>query len=122
MQRHARVLRQPGLDLGVLVRGVVVADDVQFGTRVGGGGLFQEAQELLVPVLRVAGVGDLAGGGVERGEQAGDAVPGLVVGLPPGDPGPHRQDRLGPLEGLVIRGLRSWMSCFRRWIACVRVR
>ncbi len=57
-----------------------------------------------MPVAGVAGVGDLAGGGVEGGEQAGDAVPGVVVGLPFGDPGPHRQDRQGPFQRLVIRG------------------
>ena len=53
-------------DLGVLVSGVVVADHVQPGARVGGGDLLQEAQELLVPVLRVAGVGDLPGRGASR--------------------------------------------------------
>jgi len=47
----ARVLRQPGLDLGVLAHGVDVADHVQFLAWVGGGDLLQEAQELLVPVL-----------------------------------------------------------------------
>jgi hypothetical protein len=31
-------------------------------------------------------------------------VPGVVVGLPLGDAGPHRQDRLCPFQGLVIRG------------------
>src|SRR5258706_10151081 len=83
----------------LLVGGVVVADDVQFLAGVGGGGLFEEAQELLVAVPGVAGVGDLAGGGVERGEQAGDAVPGVVMGLPLGDPLAHRQDPLGPAPG-----------------------
>jgi hypothetical protein len=40
---------------------------VQLGAGVGGGDLLEEAQELLVPVIGVAGVGDLPGGDVERG-------------------------------------------------------
>jgi len=47
----------------------VVADDVQVLAGAGGGYLLQEAQELLVAVARIAGVGDLAGGGVQGGEQ-----------------------------------------------------
>ena len=54
------------------------------------------------PVPGVAGVGDLSGGDLQGGEQAGDAVPGIIVGLPLGDPGPHRQDRLCPLQGLAL--------------------
>lgn len=41
-----------------------------------------EAQELLVAVAWVAGVGHLAGGHFQGGEQAGDAVPGVVICLP----------------------------------------
>jgi hypothetical protein len=48
-------------------------------SRVGLGHLFEEAQELLVPVPRQAGLGDLAGGNLERGEQGGRAVPDVVV-------------------------------------------
>jgi len=43
---------------------------------------------------------------VERGEQGRDAVPQVVVGAPlghPGHPGHHRQDRLGPVQGLDLR-------------------
>jgi len=50
----------------------------------------------------VAGVGDLAGGGVEGGEQAGHPVPGVVVGLAFGDARAHRQDRLSPFQGLAL--------------------
>ena len=53
-------------------------------------------------VAGVAGVGDLAGGGVQGGEQAGDPVPGVVVGLPLGDARAHRQDRLGALQRLAL--------------------
>ena len=56
-----------------------------------------------MPVPGVAGVGDLAGGDIQGGEQAGDAVPGVVVGLPLGDAAAHWQDRLAALEGLALR-------------------
>jgi len=52
----------------VLVGGVVVADHVQFGGGVGGGGLLEELEEFLVAVVGVASVGHLAGGGVQGGE------------------------------------------------------
>jgi hypothetical protein len=58
------------------------ADDVQFGAKVGGGDPFKEAQELLVAVAWVAGVGHLAGGHFQSGEQGGDALPGVVLCLP----------------------------------------
>jgi len=64
----------------VLVGGVVVDDDVQLDTRVGLRDVAQEPQELLVPVPGVAGVGDLAGGDFESGEQRGGAVPDVVMG------------------------------------------
>ena len=50
----------------------------------------------------VTGVGDLAGGGVEGGEQAGDSVPGVVVSVPLGDARAQRQDRLGALQRLAL--------------------
>src|ERR1700689_2275270 len=74
---------QPVLHRGGLVGGVVVADQVQVQAGGGGGvdGL-EELQELLVPVLAVVGGDDLAGGDVERGEQAGRAVADVVVAAP----------------------------------------
>jgi hypothetical protein len=86
----------------MLVGGVVVADDVQVHAGICRGGLLQEPQELLVPAPGVAGVRHLTGGGIQGGEQAGDAVPGVIVGLPLGDPRPYRQDRLAALEGLDL--------------------
>ena len=74
------LLGQPGLDVGVLVGGVVVHHDVQLAARVGLGDLLEEAQELVVAVPRVAGVGDLAGRDLQGGEQGGGAVPLVVVG------------------------------------------
>ena len=69
MQADAGVLGQPGLHVRVLVGGVVVADDVKSLARVGLGDLLEEAQELLVAVPGVAGVGHLAGRHLQRGEQ-----------------------------------------------------
>src|SRR5215469_17494062 len=78
---EAGVAGEPGLDLGGLVSGVVVADevDVQAGGDVLVDGA-QEGEEFLVPVAAVQLGDDGAVGGVEGGEQAGDAVPGVVVG------------------------------------------
>lgn len=86
----------------MLVRGVVVAGHVQVHVRAGGGDLLEELEELLVPAPGVAGIGHSSGGDVEGGEQAGGPVTGVVVGLPLGDAGAHRQDRLGPFQGLAL--------------------
>ena len=48
-------------------------------------------------VPRVAGVGDLAGGDLQRGEQGGGAVPDVVVGLP-SPAGPGRIGRIGAVR------------------------
>jgi hypothetical protein len=98
VQRDRGILVQPGLNVRVLVSGVVVDDDVQPLARAALRDL-EEAQEFLVPVPGVAGVGDLAGGDLQGGEQRGGAVPDVVAGLLLGDPR-QRQDRRGPVEGL----------------------
>ena len=46
---------------------------------------------------------DLAGGGVQRGEQVDGAVPGVVVAAPLGHSGDYRQHRGGPLQRLDLR-------------------
>ena len=53
----------------MLVRAVVVADDVQLDARVGLRDEFEEVQELDVGVPVVAAVGDLAGRELQRREQ-----------------------------------------------------
>ena len=85
------------------MRGLVIAHDVQRSAGIGPGDLAQEPQEFLVPVPGVAGVGDLAGGHLQGGEQRGCAVPDVVMGLLLGYPGPQRQYRRGPFQGLDLR-------------------
>lgn len=99
MQGDPRVFVQPRLDIGVLVGGVVIADDAQPDSGVGFGDQLEKGQELGVGVTRVAGVGgDLAGGDFQRGEQAGGAVADVVVGLLLGNGLAQRQNRLGPMS------------------------
>jgi hypothetical protein len=45
---------------------------------------------------------DGAVGDAERRQQAGDAVPQVVVGAPFGHAGHHRQHRLGPVQRLDL--------------------
>ena len=94
---------EPLADLGVLMGAVVVQHDVQVRAGMGGGDLFEEAQEFLVAVPGVAGVrGDLPGGDLQGGEQGGGAVPHVVVGAPGGQARPQRQHRGGPVQGLDL--------------------
>ena len=74
---------------------------VQFG----GDGLVDGDQELLElhrAVLAVQFGDHRAVGDVERREQAGDAVAGVVVGAPFGHARHHRQHRLGPVQRLHL--------------------
>src|SRR5881227_3239065 len=61
MQGDPGVPGQPGPHVWVGVRAVVVADDMQRHPGISLRDLLEERQELLVPVLRVAGAGHLAG-------------------------------------------------------------
>ena len=75
------VFRQPGLHVGVLVGGVVVADDMQFHVRVVVGDEAEEVNEFLVRVLLVGLVGgEFSGRDVQRGEQGRGPVPFVVMG------------------------------------------
>jgi diadenosine tetraphosphate (Ap4A) HIT family hydrolase len=78
VQCDAGVLREPRVDLWVLVGVVVVDDDVQLAAGVGLGDLLQEVAELGLAVPVVARVGDLAGRDLESGEQRGGAVAFVV--------------------------------------------
>ena len=70
---------------------------------MGLGDQLEKGQELDVGVTRVAGVGgDLAGGDLQRGEQAGGAVANVIVGLLLGNALAQRQNRLGPIQRLDL--------------------
>jgi hypothetical protein len=84
------------------VRGVAVRHDGQFDAGISFRDLAEEPQELLVPVPGIAGVGDLPGGHLQGGEQRSGAVPDVVMGLLLGDPGPQRQHRRCPFQGLDL--------------------
>src|SRR6267154_3717510 len=99
MDVEARAPGQPCPDLGSVVGGVVVAHQVH--VKVRGYGLVDRGQELLEfdgAVAAVQFADDRAVGDVEGGEQAGDAVPQVVVGAPLGHARHHRQHRLGPVQ------------------------
>src|SRR5690606_9229714 len=93
---------EPVLDGGMLVRAVVVADQMDLPTRVGAPDRFEEGDELDVRVTRVATTVDSARRHLERGEEAGGAVADVVVGAPFGTAGPHGQQGLRAVEGLDL--------------------
>src|SRR5918994_5979383 len=93
---------QPGLDLGVLVGGVVVHHHMQLPTRIGLGDELEEGQELAVAMARLAGVGHLTGRHLQGGKQRGGAVPDIVVGPPLNSARRHRPDRLGAFQRLDL--------------------
>jgi hypothetical protein len=65
--------------------------------------LVQEVPEVHGPALGGQVADDLAGGGVQRGEQVDGAVPDIIVAAPLGHPGDHRQHRGSPLQRLYLR-------------------
>src|SRR5215467_14330567 len=94
---------EPRLDLGCLVGGIVVHDDMDVElVRDLSIDLFEEVQELGRPVTPVAFADDEARGDIEGGEQRGRAVPHAVVRPPFRDAWHHRQDRLLAVQGLDL--------------------
>src|SRR3954447_5853027 len=83
--------------------GQVVDHDVQLAAGIGGGDLLEEGQELLVAVPVGAGLGDLAGGHLEGGEQRGGAVPDVIEAGRLRMSGAHRQRRRAALQRLDLR-------------------
>ena len=106
MQRDPRVLRQPVVDVVVLVGVVVVEHDVQSPPRVGLGDELEEIEELGLAVAVIAAVSHRASRDLKRGEQAGGAVALVVMGGLLGQTGPDREDRLGAVQRLDL-GLLS---------------
>ena len=99
------IVGQPEADVLVLVRRVVVQNDMhRQAFRDLLVDLGEELDELLVPVPRHAGSGDMAGQDIQCGKQGRGAVPLVVVGHRPGPALDHRQRRLRAVQGLH-RGL-----------------
>ena len=94
---------EPCFDLGRLVGGVVVHDDMNSEPfRDLSIDLFEEVQELARPVTPVALADDEARGDIEGGEQRGRPVPHVVVRAAFGNARHHRQDRLFAVQGLDL--------------------
>lgn len=103
MDLVARPHRQPALDLGMLVSGVVVHDqmEVEFGRDV----LIEVAKELEKLLMAVAGLAladHLAGGDLERREEGGGAVADVIMGDALDITQPHGEQRLGAIQGLNL--------------------
>src|ERR1019366_6717571 len=93
------VLLQPALYVFVLVRRVVIADQVDL--LAGRHGLIdhtQEAEPLLMPVLLLAQAEDLAIGGVERSKQGRRSIALIVVRHGGAAALLHRQTGLGAVK------------------------
>ena len=104
MQLDAGVGQQPLVHRRCLVRGELVADDVDGQAGVGLlVDLIEEVAEVGRPVLRGQMADDLAGGGVQRGEQVDGAVPDVIMATPLGHARDHRLHRHGPLQHLDLR-------------------
>lgn len=71
---HALVTTEPALDLGCLVGGHIVEDDVDLAARVGSGDEVEEVEELDGPVLSRGRGRDRAGGDLEGRRQDERAV------------------------------------------------
>ena len=99
----ARTACQPSSDLGMLVGGVVVDDemDVELGWHVGLD-VTQEGEELLMAMAGFALGDDRTVKHVESGEQRGCAVALVVVGDAFDVAEPHGKHGLGAFEGLDL--------------------
>jgi RHS repeat-associated protein len=95
--------REPVVDLRMLVRAVVVADQVDLAPRVALGDRVEKRDELDVRVAREATAMNLPARHLERRKQAGGSVALVVVGHAGGNAGTKRQDRLGAIERLDLR-------------------
>src|SRR5829696_8889784 len=104
MKVEARVPREPSADLGMLVGGVVINNQVQVQVRRGSAiDLVEEADELLVPMSTHALADHSPIQHVERGEQVCRAVALIVVGHCLAAPTLHWQFGLSAIERLDLR-------------------
>src|SRR5687768_18272378 len=99
----ARPLRQPAPDQEGLVSRVVVENEVDLQAR-GDGRLdrIEEPPELHGAVPAVTLANNLAAHHFERSKERGGPVSDIVVRAALRLAGAHRQERLGPIEGLNL--------------------
>ena len=103
VQMESRISFQPGFDTRMLVGRVVVGDDVQIQSRRSLDiDLFEEANELLVPMARHAFADHLAIQHAQGREQGRRAVALVVMRHRAAAPLFDRQPRLGAVEGLDL--------------------
>ena len=103
MNVEARASRKPSTGLRMLVRRIVVDDEVRVETRRNRGiDVLQEAQKLLVAMTLPTLRDHLTIGDVESGEQGRRPVPDLVVGYALSVSQPQWQDRLRSFERLDL--------------------
>ena len=94
---------EPRFDLGCLVGGVVIHDDMDIKPfRHLGIDLFEELQELDCPVTLVASADDKPRGDIERGKQRGRTMPHIAVRAPLRHARHHWQDRLLAIKRLDL--------------------
>lgn len=103
VQVEARPPRQPGTHFGVLVGGVIVADQVHIEVlRNAVFDVTQEGQELLVPVAGLALGQDAAISDIQGRKERGGAVADVVVGDAFHVAQTQRQHGLGAFQGLHL--------------------
>src|SRR5262245_64322194 len=97
------MLREPRRHRGVLVRAVVIEDEVEL---VPAGRLptdrVQEGEKLGMGVPRLTALDHVPLEDIQRGKQGGRPVPLIVVRLVRRDPGPQRQDGLSAIQRLNL--------------------
>src|SRR5215470_15023785 len=103
VQMDAEMGGQPLVYGKMLVGSVVVANEMQLPFGVTARQRFQESNELNMGMAREAASMHLAAGDLQRCEQAGGAVAGVVVAHAGWQSRPHRQRRLGAVKRLNLR-------------------
>lgn len=103
MHMEALMFRQPSLHLGMLVRRIVIHDQMQL--EVLGGFLvdfLEESQPLLMAVLALDATDQFALEIIQRREQRDRAVAGVIMGFCLDMTDPQRQPGLCALQGLHL--------------------
>jgi hypothetical protein len=99
----ARPGRQPLLNFGVLMGGVVVHHQMDIKVLGDiGVDLLEKPEKLLMAVAGLTPGQHLAGGDVQGGKERGGAVPHIVMGHPLHVAQSHGQDGLGAVQGLNL--------------------